>query len=389
MAQHDEQRIAAGSASQYAAQLHKAQQNLKQFIPKYHRLVEVEKRLRQENRQLRSEIEEFNQSLVSRERECHDLKYHLREFQTLVQHILQEERRSPALHARPGIRRQLAASDSDKRFLDVGAARQDILPLNIWLVSSNRFIEQVIGYYARQRERLVIIEQGQFVRKLLEVGLYPDIILTGAYDFGLDDPFQQSFAALLDEIAQNAPREAALHACFIITLSASSPATSGPGQGSPFHDARHKYISKLHGLRVTISEVRFFLELRRCQPDILEPEQHLPITALHEATPLVAEVLAREKTGVVTVLSTEAPPNIRWALQCFFLRGQLVKTDHTLESPVIVSPSGELEILQDDIPMPQIDAEYVANPPEQAFFFPLYEHTVRHVMQQPPPIIEP
>ena len=384
MAHNDEQRT-SNSPSQYAAQLHKAQQNLKQFIPKYRRLVDLEKRVRLENRQLRSEIEHFNQSLVKREQERDALEFQNTEFRSLLQRIHQEDRRSPALHARPNVRRRFFhPQDAAGQSPAPGAPCQDILPLNIWLVSSNRFIEQVISYYARTRERLLIIEHGMFVRKLLEVGVYPDIILTGAYDFGLDDPFQQSFSAMLDELSQQSPEEAGLQACFIITLSASIPDQTGPDELFPFNQTRHKYISKLHGLRVTISEVRFFLELRRCQQDIMEAELHLTIDSLNDATPVMTDVQTQKKTGVLTILSDEAPPNIRWALQCFFLHGTLVKTEHTLEAAAILTPEGGLEVLQDEFPIPAIDEHYTVNPPEHLFFFSLYEHTVLQEMQERP-----
>lgn len=378
---HDDEQRSANATSQYAAQLHKAQQNLKQFIPKYRRLVDLEKRLRLENRQLRSEIEHFNQSLINREQAYDTLELHTLEFRNLLQRIHQEERRSPALHARPAVRRQFFQALQDGQELLPETRCQDILPLNIWLVSSNRFIEQVISYYARERERLLIIEHGAFVRNLLEVGVYPDIILTGAYDFGLDDPFQQSFAAMLDELSRKAPEETALQVCFIITLSASIPAHANPDEFFLARETRHKYISKLHGLRVTISEIRFFLELRRCQHDIMDAEQHLMITSLNDVTPVMTAVQQQGKTGVLTVLSREEPPNIRWALQCFFLRGKLVKTEHTLETTAILTPEGRLEIFQDEFPVPSIDAEYVVNPPEQLFFFLLYEHTILREMQ--------
>lgn len=384
MAANNEQHTSS-PASQYAAQLQKAQQNLKQFIPKYRRLVDLEKRLRQENHQLRSEIEHFNQELVVREQELDDVTSQMDEFRALLQRIHQEAHRSPALHARTFVRQQLLQAYYDGLPTPYQVPCQDILPLNIWLVSSNRFIEQVISYYARKRERLLIIEQGFFVQKLLEVGIYPDIILTGAYDFGLDDPFQHSFSAVLTELSHQAPEEIGLQACFIITLSASIPTRTRPGDLFPHHHARHKYISKLHGLRVTISEVRFFLELRRCQQDIMEAERHETIASLNQVTPIMADAQQHHKTGVLTVLSREEPPNIRWALQCFFLRGKLVKAEHTLETSPVITSEGQLEILQDEFRLPSIDAQYTANPPEHLFFFPLYEHTVLQEMHEQPP----
>jgi hypothetical protein len=387
MALNNEQPMST-PASQYAAQLRKAQQNLKQFIPKYRRLVDLEKRLRQENYQLREEIEHFNQKLVTREQELDEITFQMDEFRALLQRIHQETHRSPALHARPPVRQKLLQAYHNDSSTPYQVPRQDILPLNIWLVSSNRFIEQVISYYARKRERLLIIEQGLFVQRLLEVGIYPDIILTGAYDFGLDDPFQQSFFAVLNELSHQAPEEIGLQACFIITLSASIPKQTRPGDRFPHQHARHKYISKLHGLRVTISEVRFFLELRRCQQDIMEAELHETIHSLDNLTPIMADVQKQRKTGVLTVLSREEPPNIRWALQCFFLRGKLAKTEHTLENSPIMTPEGHLEILQNELLLPSIDAQYTTNPPEHLFFFPLYEHTLIQELQERPPQVE-
>lgn len=363
------------SRSHYAVQLQKAQQNLKQFIPKYRRLVDVERRLRQENRQLREEIEYFNQSLVQREQDLEYLQTHVNNFQAVVQRIHQEEQRSPALHARPLIRQQFFPHHADSTSIAGEIPVQDILPLNIWLVSRNRFIEQIISYYARHRERLLVLERSGLVRQLLEVGFFPDIIITGAYDFGLDDPFQQSFTEMLDEFSRRDPNQLGLQECFIITLSASIPTPSARGLPSRQQHERHKYISKLHGLHVTISEVRFFLELRRCQQDIMQADKHLAMGSLKGANPVITGIKRDQKTGVLVILSHEAPAGIRWALQLFFLYGKLVKTEHTLESSVLLTEDNDVEIQQDGFAQHTLNA-HPLNPPHQLFFFPLYQQTV-------------
>ena len=112
---------------------------------------------------------------------------------------------------------------------------------------------------------------------------------------------------------------------------------------------------------------------------------NLKITSLSDATPIMNDVRQQEKTGVLTVLSHESPPNIRWALQCFFLRGKLAKIEHTLETSTMLTSDGQLEILLDEVLMPSIDAQYTLNPPEHLFFFPLYEQTVLREMQERSP----
>lgn len=377
------------TAPDYAAQLHKAQENLKQFIPKYHRLLEAEKRLREENRYLREEIEDFNRNLVKREQELDHLQAYFSEFLTLLHQIHREERRCPNLHARPHIRRHFLRHPADASSRETAeppytGMQQTLLPLNIWLVSQNHFTEQIISFYTRRRERLLVIENSKLVRQLLEAGFLPDIIITGAYDFGLDDPFQQSFIEFLDRIVHELQEKSGLAECFVITLSASIPAQSEIGL--PYQGAthRHKYISKLHGLQVTISEVRFFLELRRCQQDIMEAECHSMITSMAEATQEMMALQNQEKTGLLVILSDEAPPDIRWAFQLFYHQGKLVKTEHTLESSVLITDDGKLELLEKDFIFTSFDSQYQLNAPQQFFFFPLYEHTVLQEMQETP-----
>ena len=385
----DDEKHIPEPASQYAAQLHKAQQNLKQFIPKYRRLVEAEKRLREENQELRSEIERFNRRLITREHELEQLQGYFSEFLALLHQIHREERRSPNLHARPHIRHHFLRHPANTSFREAGepqyeVPQQTLLPLNIWLVSQNRFTEQIISFYTRRRERLLIIENAKLVRQLLEADFFPDIIITGAYDFGLDDPFQQSFSGFLEQIIRDMQAEAGLADCFVITLSASIPVQSETGL--PYQGAthRHKYISKLHGLQVTISEVRFFLELRRCQHDIMEAERFHPISSMREAAQMMTELQNQNKTGLLVVLSDEDPPDIRWAFQLFYLRGKLVKTEHTLESSALITDDGTIEPLEKDFIFTSFDSQYTLNAPQQLFFFPLYEQTVIREIKEAP-----
>jgi hypothetical protein len=102
-------------------QLQQVQQKLKQFIPKYHRLVEIEERLRRENKQLCEDIERFNQTLSAREKELEQLQAYFADFLALVQGIKQEEYRSPTLHARALLRRRLRLSGAEPNFLGPGS----------------------------------------------------------------------------------------------------------------------------------------------------------------------------------------------------------------------------------------------------------------------------
>lgn len=376
----------AQAVSLYAAQLHKAQQNLKQFIPKYHRLVETEKRLRHENQRLQQEIEQFNQRLVQREQDVEHLQRQMTEFLAVLQQWHQEEYRSPALHARPLIRRQFQQHASSAAGEDVSAKKtvpaQELLPLNIWLVSQNRFIEQIVGYYTRKRERLLIIKNCDLVRQLIESGFFPDMIITGAYDFGLDDPFHRSFSEFLDHILRTAPDVASVRDCFIVTLSASIPEIP---QGV-YHDesGRHKYISKLHGLQVTISEFRFFLELRRCQPDVMDAEFSRRIKTMDQVTQVMTTMQHHRKTGMLIVFSEETLPDIRWAFQLFYLQGKLVKTEHTLESSALISDDGKIEVREKDFIFTAFDSQYQVNAPYSLLFFPLFEEAVLREMREEP-----
>lgn len=376
--------------SHYTEQLQKAQQNLKQFIPKYHRLVETERQLRQENRQLREEIETFNQRLITSEQELEQCRNRFSEFLALLNQIRREEQRSPALHPRPFIRKRLlqhqgGSFESKKHIRQTPAFSQELLPLNIWLVSQNRFMEQVISHYTRKRERLLVIENSELVHQLIKAGFFPDIIITGAYDFGLDDPFQQSFSEFLEQTFHDSHSPPSLRECFIITLSASIPVQSG--HNFPFqqeHPKRHKFISKLHGLQVTISEMRFFLELRRCQQDVMEAEIHQSIHSMEDVTPVMTRLQNQGKTGMLVIFSDETPPDIRWAFQLFYHQGKLVKTLHTLESSALITADGRLEPLEKNFIFTSFDSQYQITPPEHLFFFPLYEHTVLREMKEEP-----
>jgi hypothetical protein len=389
MVSNDEQ-YSPNNTEQHA-QLQKAQQKLKEFISKYNELVESEKNLREENKQLREEIELFNRELIEREGELGQLQDYISDLLSLLKQIKQEEQRSPALHARPRIRKRylqrdmnLLESESGISEQELMVLEQEILPLNIWLVSRNRFIEQIISHYTRKRERLLIIENNKLVRQFIEVGLLPDIIITGAYDFGLDDPFQQSFFEFLEQVFRNSYDVFGLHELFVITLSASIPVQPDITNTYQDYHVQHKYISKLHGLQVTISELRFFLEMRRCQQDIMEPERQEEISSLEEVTHVMTEIQKLRKTGLLVVLSDEAPPDIRWAFQLFYLQGRLVKTEHTLETSALITPDGEIKPLEKRFIFTSFDSKYKINEPRQLFFFPLYDHAVRREMREDP-----
>lgn len=362
-------------------QLQKAQEKLKQFIPKYQRLLAHEARLRQENAHLREQIERFNRKLIEREKELTHLQDHLTEMLALLQQIDQEERRSPALHARAGIRQHFLRQQAEQPAGELPQAAltipaQAILPLNIWLVSRNRFVEQIISYYARKRERFLVIDDYRLVKQLIEIGIFPDILITGAYDLGLDDPSHQSFFEFLEQSLRASHHAAEMPAFFMITLSASAPPPPENVKSSQPGQIRHKYISKLHGLQVTISEVRFFIEMRRCQPDIMEAELSAEIQSLEEVTRLMTDLRQQRKTGLLIVLSDETPPNIRWGFQLLYLHGKLVKTDHTLESAALITADGDLKPLEKEFIFSAFDSQYALNQPQQLFFFPLYENVV-------------
>lgn len=371
---------------QYAL-VQKAQQKLEQFIPKYQRLVKKEKKLQKENQQLREEIEHFNRELIEREKELEQFQNHFSDVFALLRQIKHEEQRSPAFHPRPPIRHRFLQQSMDSPEHEALRQKplvleQDILPLNIWLVSRNRFVEQIVSYYTRRRERLLIIENYQLVTRLIEVGLSPDIIITGAYDFGLDDPFHQSFFDFLEHRFYDLSSDFGLYELFVITLSASTPAKSDITKTYEDYHIQHKYISKLHGLQITVSELRFFLEIRRCQPDIMEAEITRTIYSMEEVTQAMRAVQKHQKTGLLVVFSDESPPDIRWAFQLVYLRGKLVKTDHTLESSVLITPDGEIKQLERSIIFTSFDSQYKLNPPHQLLFFPLYDHTVLREIEE-------
>jgi len=373
------------------SQLQKVQQKLKQFIPKYNKLVEYDERLRKDNAQLREEIERFNQALIAREQELGKLQNDLTDLLALLRQIKQEERRSPALHARAFVRKRFLQLDADllERGVldhDLRVPDQEMLPLDIWLVSRNRFVEQIISYYTQKRERLLVIEDYRVVKQLIEIGLFPDIILTGAYDFGLDDPFHRSFFEFLEQLPRRVDDAYPLPEFFLITLSASIPAPKENVKPDHKSQIRHKYISKLHGLQVTVSEVRFFLEMRRCQPDIMEAEIKQEIHSLAEVTHVMMTVQKQHKTGLLAVFSNETPPDIRWAFLLFYLHGKLVKTEHTLESSALITAEGDIEPLEKEFIFTAFESQYQLNPPQQLFFFPLYEHAVLREMKAEVPL---
>jgi hypothetical protein len=253
-------------------------------------------------------------------------------------------------------------------------------------VSRNRFVEQVISYYTRKRERFVFIEDSRFVKQLIEIGLWPDIIITGAYDFGLNDPFLRSFFEFLEHLPQQADALLPRPEFFVITLSASISAQPEIEPLDQMERIRHKFISKLHGLQVTVSEVRFFLEMRRCQADIMEAEISAQIHSMEEVLLVIEAVQRQQKTGQLVVLSDEAPPNIRWAFLLFYLHGKLVKTEHTLESSAFITADGDIQPLEKEFIFTAFESQYQLNDPRQLFFFPLFESAVQREINSETPM---
>ena len=116
----------------------------------------------------------------------------------------------------------------------------------------------------------------------------------------------------------------------------------------------------------------------------MEASRHLRIHSLNDTNSVVTELKRSQNTGMLVILSHEAPTGIRWALQAFFLHGKLVKTEHTLESTVLLTEDGTIEAQQDGFVPHTLNAQYTLNPPQQLFFFPLYERTVRREMSVHP-----
>jgi hypothetical protein len=383
-----------------AEQLRKAQQKLEQFLPKYKRLVEREKQVRAENQQLREEIEYFNRELIAREQEIELLHEETAALFEILHQMQQEYFRRPDFHARPPARQRVllpdaASAETEPVARHPAVAEQDVLPLNIWLVSRDRFVEEIVSHYTHQRERLLIIENHHLVKRVIESGLFPDIIITGAYDFGLDDPFHQSLLQFLETCCRKAQTNFDAHQCLVLTLSSNAPPQPESLPQEPLYQyVRNEYISKFRGLQIASSEVRFFIELRRYQPDIMTADFQREIVTMKAAPSVMLDIQIHKQTGVLVIFSDDAPTSVRWAFFLWYLEGQLVKTTHTLES--VESPADDVEALAEHVPtevvrpaglfdqaftLDELDEQYQLNTPRMMAFFRLYPHTVQRKVQ--------
>lgn len=355
--------------------------SMKQLVQKYNTLVAYCNKLKKEHTELREEIEEFNQRLIDREKELQYYRHQERVLLSLLQQIRQEELRVPVFQARNSIQTRFS-----KAYHDVFAhlqmeperanATQDILALNIWLATHNQFVNKFIGHYTRKRDRVLVIPEYELLKQLLSLGMLPDIIITGAYDFGLDDPEHTDFSRFLDQSFQETPAPLDLQEFFIITLSSTIPAQPSLITHHANYQVRHEFISKFRGLQVTISEVRFFLEMRRCQKDIMAAEIEMSIQSMGAVARLMMEIQQQQKTGLLVVLSHDSPTDVRWSFQLFFLRGKLVKTEHTLESSVLFFDEIEEKPIEKMFTLSSYDSKYLLNKPSHLYFFALHQHTI-------------
>ena len=351
---------------------------LRQLKQKYNALVGRYRALEEENTQLREEIEQFNQKLIARETSLEEMQRRLDGVAAYFRQTLSEEARLPHLHAAAAVRQRYVQELADlaaRAALPLGEVvpEQDLFPLNVWLATKNRFVDKVIGHYVRQRDRVLVIEDYALVKQLIATGMLPDIIITGAYDFGIDDPTHLDFFTFLDQLFGTSAH--APHDFFVITLSSTIPVESHC-LTTPRHVVRHEVISKFRGLQVTISEARYFLEMRRCRHDIMTPEMSLTVRSMGDVARLMLELQQQARTGVLVIFSDASPTNIRWAFLLFFMRGKLIKTEHTLESSVLFPTVADAEPLQKIFTLASLEEKYELNPPQQVYFFPLAIHAL-------------
>lgn len=337
--------------------------------------------LEQENQQLREEIEQFNRELTERDQEIEQLHNQMTELIALLQQVRQEQKRLPSLHARSAVQQQIfhphahvpeSLKSEQNRFI----ASQELLALNVWLVTQNRFFEEVAGYYIRKRDRMVIIRNYESIKYLIAVGMLPDIIITGTYDFGIDDPECAALFEFLNHSDNHLPKNGEPHEFFLVTMSSSIPAHASSVKAGKLYMAHHEYISKFSGLQITISELRFFLEMRRSRQDILHPEMTQALHSMADVPPVMQTLQRQQQTGMLLILSENTPIHVRWALQVFFLKGKAVKTEHTLESDIHIADERSHRSFEQHFTIAALNPKYKLNPPRQLYFFPLYQHTI-------------
>ncbi len=356
---------------------------------KYRALLDRFKATQQENDQLREEIESFNSKLIERERELDHVKEQMEEMVSLLQQMHQEDARLPVFQARTSVqereRRENAAIAQRLKLENAGdAAPQELSALNIWLATHNRFVDKILGQYLRQRDHLICIPNYGNVKQMLKMGMLPDIIITGAYDFGLDDPRHLAFFQFLDEALARPNKPIPPHEFYVLTLSSSVADDTCVMTQHQRHTVRHEFISKFRGLQVTISEVRYFLEMRRCRKDMMQAELMTNIRTMGDVARMIMEIQQQQKTGLLDVLSDDNPAQARWAFQLFFLQGKLLKTEHTLESAVMFPNTNDDKPLEKIFTLTSLESTHKLNPPRNLFFFALTQHAVfREIRNQP------
>ena len=355
---------------------------------RYRALLSRYKTMQQENNQLREEIETFNSKLIEREHALSRVKGQIEEMLSLFQQIQQEDIRLPIFQARSAVRERMGqefAPVAQELRLERSPEQppQELLSLNIWLCTRNRFVDKILGHYLRQRDHLLIVPNYEMVKQLIEIDMLPDVLITGAYDFGLDDPNHAAFFQFLDVTFNRKEPSSASHEFYVITLSSTTPDQSSVITQHQQQIVRHEFISKLRGLQVTISEVRYFLEMRRCRNDVMQAELMTDIRSMGDVARMILEIQQRQKTGLLDVLSDDDPAQTRWAFQLFFLRGKLLKTEHTLESSVIFPNGDDDKPLEKIFTLTSLESTYALNPAKRLFFFTLTPQAIMREMRRP------
>lgn len=367
----------------------KESQDPRDIERKYNVLLARFKAMQQENDQLREEIESFNSKLIEREHELDHVKDQMGEMLSLLQQMHQEDMRLPIFQARTAIQeRERQENEAIAERLKLGDIRetapQELLALNIWLATHNRFMDKILGAYLRQRDHLLCIPNYDSVKQMLTMGMLPDIIITGAYDFGLDDPRHLAFFQFLDDTLGRSEKQIPPHEFYVLTLSSSVAEDASIVTQHAHHTVRHEFISKFRGLQVTISEVRYFLEMRRCRKDMMRAELMTNVRTMGDAARMIIEIQGQQKTGLLNVLSDDNPAQARWAFQLFFLQGKLLKTEHSLESSVLFPGTNDDKPLEKIFTLTSLESTHKLNPPRHLFFFALTRNAVlREIRNQP------